>query len=764
MLVKNFTLSVLVFSLLNHKVFVDDASFPYSYHNIDDVTFSLKFTIRTCGTSLAIIVETLGASNRKYLSPRHPYRRRLVLLYLAALLLCSSHYPEPNPGPQNIQTAPPPPNNQTSQQSESNGSCSNNSYPPCGVCQAAVDWNCKGVACDTCNTWYHAHCQNIGDSTYAHLGDEDLDLSWHCAPCGTKNNDPCCPSHELSNSICPCGVCSNLVKSGERGVTCKNCGLIYHAGCQSVYSTTFTQIKDHSLPWYCAICGNPNSQTMYWPLLDDTTVNSKDHTDLLGERHPIPKEADCAPKHSSTPSRASQQNKWKHRPLRILSTNMRSVTNKKVELTHAIDRLRPDVIILTETWLDGKIKDSEFINTNHYKVYRKDRNRSGGGVLIAINNDLENSLAPELGTDCEIVWAKIKLKGRRTLYVCAYYRHDVSDEDSLTKFGVSLERAVSIKNAHLLISGDFNFPSWDWTSMRLKPNPSYSDLHKTFIDMLADNGVEQVVKEATREANVLDLIITNQPQLVPRIEVQPGLSDHDLVFCEFNINPQKKMKNPHPIPLYNKADWDSFKKATQSLSNSMQEQSKTEPTESLWAQFKTTMLENIKKFIPSKMTSNKVKLPWVTPEIQDLMHKRDKAYSRMKKTGSDEDKRLKNNLRRVVQRKLRRSYWSYLNDIFEEEEGIHETKNKKFWRYMYHQQMTKTGISPLKKDGKLYTNPKSQADILNQQFQSAFSEGNKYTLDEFKNKTGMQEYEGPAMKKNYHHRRRSQQNAKELES
>jgi hypothetical protein len=49
--------------------------------------------------------------------------------------------------------------------------------------------------------------------------------------------------------------------------------------------------------------------------------------------------------------------------------------------------------------------------------HRKDRtNKTGGGVLLAIKNEYNSEHVPELDTDCEIVWAKMNLKGNGTIY------------------------------------------------------------------------------------------------------------------------------------------------------------------------------------------------------------------------------------------------------------------------------------------------------------------------------------------------------------
>ena len=75
---------------------------------------------------------------------------------------------------------------------------------------------------------------------------------------------------------------------------------------------------------------------------------------------------------------------------------------------------------------------------------------SGGGVLVAVPpNSLDSYVAPDLeADDCELLWVRIRLRGRRTLYVCAYYRPDVADEPSLTKLRTSPQRASGLPNAH----------------------------------------------------------------------------------------------------------------------------------------------------------------------------------------------------------------------------------------------------------------------------------------------------------------------------
>src|SRR6478609_8964203 len=69
-----------------------------------------------------------------------------------------------------------------------------------------------------------------------------------------------------------------------------------------------------------------------------------------------------------------------------------------------------DVVGLTETHLDNTI-DSDEINIDGFTVFRKDRNSSGGGVLLYIRNELMPIQMSELETsDIESVYVKIKTK------------------------------------------------------------------------------------------------------------------------------------------------------------------------------------------------------------------------------------------------------------------------------------------------------------------------------------------------------------------
>ncbi len=114
--------------------------------------------------------------------------------------------------------------------------------------------------------------------------------------------------------------------------------------------------------------------------------------------------------------------------------------------------------------------DSQFFPPG-FKLYRKDRNCNGWGVLIAISNNLASSPVPELDPDCEIVWAKVQLVGAKDLYLCSFYNPKISNELNLSELEASLGRLRNNPNAciRVVVGGDFNQPGWNWVTKTLKP-------------------------------------------------------------------------------------------------------------------------------------------------------------------------------------------------------------------------------------------------------------------------------------------------------
>jgi hypothetical protein len=109
--------------------------------------------------------------------------------------------------------------------------------------------------------------------------------------------------------------------------------------------------------------------------------------------------------HSSTPDNTKKSAKKSNtgstqRIVNVnnVNVNFQSIKTKQGQLYNVLDSIKPDIIFGTENWIDNSIKDSQ-IFTPGYNIYRNDRNVNGGGVLLAVRDNLISSPVPELPTD-----------------------------------------------------------------------------------------------------------------------------------------------------------------------------------------------------------------------------------------------------------------------------------------------------------------------------------------------------------------------------
>ncbi len=63
----------------------------------------------------------------------------------------------------------------------------------------------------------------------------------------------------------------------------------------------------------------------------------------------------------------------------------------------------------------------------------------------------------------------------------------------------------------------------------------------------------------TQGKNILDLFITNTPTLISHTEVMPGISDHDMVYCDTSLKAKISNKPKRKIYLYKLGDRDGLR-------------------------------------------------------------------------------------------------------------------------------------------------------------------------------------------------------------
>ena len=84
----------------------------------------------------------------------------------------------------------------------------------------------------------------------------------------------------------------------------------------------------------------------------------------------------------------------------------------------------------------------------------------------------------------------------------------------------------------------------------------------------------------------------------------------------------------------------------------------------MWVNFKTGLVEAVKRFNPSKMTKTKYFVPWIDVTIKRLVKKRHKGYLCARKSKDADVKNHYRGFRAHVQKVLRYAYWKYVSKIF----------------------------------------------------------------------------------------------------
>ena len=87
--------------------------------------------------------------------------------------------------------------------------------------------------------------------------------------------------------------------------------------------------------------------------------------------------------------------------------NARSLLPKFDHLILSIATYSPHIVCIVETWLCSEINSSE-IDIPGYQLYRKDRNRQGGGVLMYVTDCMLVSMFPDPGPHLELLTLSVR--------------------------------------------------------------------------------------------------------------------------------------------------------------------------------------------------------------------------------------------------------------------------------------------------------------------------------------------------------------------
>ena len=460
-----------------------------------------------------------------------------------------------------------------------------------------------------------------------------------------------------------CSSCFKEVKNHELSILCDLCEHWIHRKCSDMSLKDYRgNQKKHNFNWICNVCRT-----------DDVLVTDKTNVHML--------------KDAEKPDRLELVEKSVNDML-ILSLNFRSIMNKLEELENICRKYDPDILCITETWMDESVPAQSHIPSG-YKVIRKDRSEKfkqkygkskGGGVAIFYKSHLRVDKKSYLTDEVEeILW--VSVKGKESFMLGTVYRSEYTDilneNHGESKLEENIRKASEVTN-RMIITGDFNIDTANDTSILTQ---SLTNLYQTY-------NLSQLIKKPTRienksgRATTIDHIWANNDlQLIKKAGTFMGVSDHFGTYMVMNMKKAKPPKEKITIRSYKSYSPTAYREdlhrniSTSRLHYHIAAEDVNAATEELISTMQLTA-ESHAPLKDIEIGKKKNSVPWYTDELEQLINKKSdlladnnyyhsKSFKARIKVISNKIKHLKRKLKKI-----------YIRKKFDEAEG----NSKKCWK------------------------------------------------------------------------------------
>jgi hypothetical protein len=174
----------------------------------------------------------------------------------------------------------------------------------------------------------------------------------------------------------PCGVCAKPVKRNETGILCDVCEFWHHAKCEGIDKTEYNRLSTTVGDWFCNRCTLPPFSDSFFDTtlpLDTSTISA----------HSAEKSAELTDDETECDIFIDIRKIKAENPKRIITAylNINSLRYKFCELQGLLSDRLVDILCIAETKLDDNFS-SQLFSVDGYRLFRKDRNASGGGLVM----------------------------------------------------------------------------------------------------------------------------------------------------------------------------------------------------------------------------------------------------------------------------------------------------------------------------------------------------------------------------------------------
>jgi hypothetical protein len=198
---------------------------------------------------------------------------------------------------------------------------------------------------------------------------------------------------------------------------------------------------------------------------------------------------------------------WQASSFVLWHVNIQGLISSCAELVARIRiaKVKPHIICLNENFLDKSVGD---VTIEGYTIVgRRDRSdgRKCGGVAVYVQSRLAECVTLlQKSITHERLWILVHSDLGPLLIACWYRPPDPGEVESIKTLHKEWSE-LSVEAMGTIIAGDMNVHHTKWLRRSARNSPEGEEL-QTFC---VDEGMQQLVREATRENYLLDLILTD---------------------------------------------------------------------------------------------------------------------------------------------------------------------------------------------------------------------------------------------------------------
>lgn len=183
-----------------------------------------------------------------------------------------------------------------------------------------------------------------------------------------------------------------------------------------------------------------------------------------------------------------------------------------------------DILCIAETKLDESFTSAQF-HINEYRIYRKDRNAHGGGLMTYVRSSIphrlrNDTILDDTGVESQVI--ELILRGEKVIFVFLYKPPLVSNNNLINMLSTMLDSYLNEVKSVFII-GDIN------VDMQHMTKPMHDFLQMYDLDNVID---KPTCFKNIENPSLIDVMLTNSPRrLAAHLNVSIGVSDHHNIIC-----------------------------------------------------------------------------------------------------------------------------------------------------------------------------------------------------------------------------------------